>query len=484
MPSARAFEVVFSKEHTRDFAESLHIPVARGRRSRKGETAASILRDFTLPIVLKPLSSFSVANLYQKSVVRRVESMERLEAYLAGEFSSGQFVIEKIFPGKGVGVSLLANGGIVLDAFEHHRVHEPPGGGGSSYRISAPLQEELLDACRKFTAALDYTGVAMFEFRQNPATRRWILLEVNGRFWGSLPLAIAAGVDFPSRLYDLLVLGKLVTQSHYRYGIYSRSIGDDYWYYRFKLSESRRSFSSAWSLLTDTIRELGHVFRGIERIDTIALDDMRPAFHDGGALIRQPVERLWHAVLRRLPFFRFVQSRRIDRALQRYQYERPKKLLFVCKGNICRSPFAEALTRHLLPGVVCESAGTLPLLDRKPPREAIDCAKSFGVDIINHQSKLVTDDKVAGDVLIFAFDFENFAFLRAAYPDAVDRIFLIGSYGGHGTVSCEVSDPFGGSRSAYLASFEQIRSSVGALAERLRMVPTTAPNPHSQGRAG
>ena len=43
----------------------------------------------------------------------------------------------------------------------------------------------------------------MAEFKVNPRTGGWVLIEINGRFWGSLPLTIAAGADFPRYLYEL-----------------------------------------------------------------------------------------------------------------------------------------------------------------------------------------------------------------------------------------------------------------------------------------
>ena len=56
-------------------------------------------------------------------------------------------------------------------------------------------------------ADLRYTGLIMVEFRINVETDDWALIETNGRFWGSLPLAVAAGVDFPRYLYEMLDRG-------------------------------------------------------------------------------------------------------------------------------------------------------------------------------------------------------------------------------------------------------------------------------------
>jgi len=51
--------------------------------------------------------------------------------------------------------------------------------------------------------ALRWHGVAMVEFKRDEVTDRFWLLEINGRFWGSLPLALSAGIDFPYYLYQL-----------------------------------------------------------------------------------------------------------------------------------------------------------------------------------------------------------------------------------------------------------------------------------------
>src|SRR5690606_38589075 len=100
----------------------------------------------------------------------------------------GGALVQENFTGSGVGVELLAYQGEVLVAFQHVRVHEPLEGGGSSYRRSAALHPQLLAASKALMKALDYTGVAMVEFKFNFNTGDWVFIEINGRFWGSLPL--------------------------------------------------------------------------------------------------------------------------------------------------------------------------------------------------------------------------------------------------------------------------------------------------------
>src|SRR5213596_3534265 len=107
--------------------------------------------------------------------------------------------------------------------FAHRRLREkPPAGGVSVYRESIALQDGLVGAGLRLLEALDWRGVAMIECKREPATGRHVIMEVNGRFWGSLQLAIDAGVDFPSLLVAR-AFGERASGPHeYKLGIRSR----------------------------------------------------------------------------------------------------------------------------------------------------------------------------------------------------------------------------------------------------------------------
>ena len=104
--------------------------------------------------------------------------------------------------GQGVGVFALRWQGQILAEFMHRRVHEVPHtGGASSLRESWWHQQMRDDAIAKLHH-LDWQGVAMMEYRWDASGNRFALMEMNGRFWGSLHLALYAGVDFPRLLLD------------------------------------------------------------------------------------------------------------------------------------------------------------------------------------------------------------------------------------------------------------------------------------------
>ena len=97
----------------------------------------------------------------------------------------------------------LARDGEALIEFQHERLHEwPPEGGVSSLCRSVPLQdhEDMREKSRALLRRLAWTGVAMIEYRYDPQTGDWRFLEVNGRFWGSLPLAVNVGIPFAAGL--------------------------------------------------------------------------------------------------------------------------------------------------------------------------------------------------------------------------------------------------------------------------------------------
>jgi biotin carboxylase len=185
--------------------------------------------------------------------------------------------LQENFVGEGVGVELLLNRGVPLLAFQHVRVHEPLHGGPSSYRKSVPLCRELLDASVRLLREFSYTGVAMVEFKRNPSTGAWVFLEVNARFWGSLPLAMAAGADFPLALFQLLVEGRTSFSRHYRAGVYCRNLTLDLDWQRANWTADHEdptlSTRPLPRVLTDVI---GHCVSLREHNDTLTLDDPAP----------------------------------------------------------------------------------------------------------------------------------------------------------------------------------------------------------------
>jgi predicted ATP-grasp superfamily ATP-dependent carboligase len=112
-------------------------------------------------------------------------------------------LIQERIVGEGTGLFTLFDGDRHQVLFAHRRLLEkPPSGGVSVVCESVALDPDMVESAKKLLAAVGWRGVAMVEFKRDIRDRRAKLMEINGRFWGSLQLAISAGVDFPALCLD------------------------------------------------------------------------------------------------------------------------------------------------------------------------------------------------------------------------------------------------------------------------------------------
>ncbi|MFQ5492250.1 MAG: carboxylate--amine ligase [Phycisphaerae bacterium] len=128
-------------------------------------------------------------------------------------------MIQSFCPGVGLGQMVLMHHGQAVLKFQHRRLHEwPPEGGVSTLCQSVPLSQhaDLFDKSIALLQRMKWEGLAMVEYRYDPQQDRAVFMEVNGRFWGSQPLAYHAGVHFAYATYQTQALGRLPQQPHYR----------------------------------------------------------------------------------------------------------------------------------------------------------------------------------------------------------------------------------------------------------------------------
>jgi len=155
------------------------------------------------PVVLKPARSVAEgAEGRVKLSVRHARDASELALALEEIPAQGYPVLlQQRVVGPGLGIFLLRHEGRTVARFAHRRLREkPPSGGVSVYRESVPLDASLLALSEALLAEFDWTGVAMVEFKVDRRSGIPYLMEINGRFWGSLQLAVDAGVDFPNLL--------------------------------------------------------------------------------------------------------------------------------------------------------------------------------------------------------------------------------------------------------------------------------------------
>ena len=294
--SPRAFEATMSKRRTHELADMLEIPRPRQQLVSTPAELEAAARELGYPLVLKPETSFTAEDVR----TRRTHLKIRNASELADASRRLPAVAEDHFSGDGMGVSLLASDGEILVAFQHRREHEPLLGGGSTYRSSVALDGRLLDACSRLVAELRYTGVAMVEFKVDDETGHAVLIEVNGRFWGSLPLALAAGVDFPYYLYELLVEGRRDFPAHYPAGVYCRNFSLDLSWTLDNLRADRHDPVLMTKPLKRVARDALRLIALREHNDTLTLDDPLPGIIEISQLVRAVGAHRRQALARRI----------------------------------------------------------------------------------------------------------------------------------------------------------------------------------------
>ncbi|KQP23146.1 ATP-grasp domain-containing protein [Pseudorhodoferax sp. Leaf267] len=466
IPDAPALEAFFDKVRTRSLAAAQQVPTPKGYELTEHTRAADVAAQLQFPVIAKYRQSYSWPELYVRTGVTILPSEPELQAWLdKHRDQAGLMFVEQMCPGVGIGVSVLCDQGRVLQAFEHHRAHELDG--SSYYRKSAPLHDARVAAVARMCAAIGYTGIAMFEFKLDEASGDWVLLEVNARPWGSLPLPVALGVDFPYRLYRLLVHKEATPAVPYRVGVYGRNLVADIWQLRVLLPRLRGSKLVLLGQLLTWLGSLGRILIGREHQDVLVLDDWRP----GVLELRQFFAERWQGLrgkpqLARNPAFAAGGAglRRSDGA--------PLSVVFVCQGNICRSPYAEHKMRQLaqaagLPLHIA-SAGMLPRNRRPSPASAQAAAARRGVPLDTHLSQHAHEALLQQADVIVIFDLINQHSVLTRHPALAARLCYLDEFSpGAGPVE-EIADPDGRDGAVFDAIYSHIDRSLQGLVERLR----------------
>jgi hypothetical protein len=281
MPRDEALSAVTDKQQTLDLASRLGVPVPATRLVHTVDQAVAAAPELGWPMVLKPqvsrlyrdqsrVEAFTVS--YANDERRLVSEMSRLEGKCP-------VLLQEFYNGSGQGVELLMHEGRPLAAFQHRRLREVPiTGGASSLRESVPLDPVLYEHSVALLAELRWTGLAMVEFKVAAAGPK--LMEINGRVWGSLPLAVLSGMDFPSRWAELCMSGpppQGPPDTEYRLGVRARNMElEMVWLGSVLFGRRRYPFLPAprrWQ----SAAMLGQLFHPGYKFDVLSFDDPWPA---------------------------------------------------------------------------------------------------------------------------------------------------------------------------------------------------------------
>jgi protein-tyrosine-phosphatase len=147
-------------------------------------------------------------------------------------------------------------------------------------------------------------------------------------------------------------------------------------------------------------------------------------------------------------------------------------ILFVCIGNICRSPFAQVLFTKLVrqeghKGFHAESAGLLALPGNSATFLAQKVAVEHGVDLAGHKAKRLSQKLVDWSELILVMEKSHKDELLADFPEAADKTFLMRRFARFGSRSRGIADPYGLQYDAYRFCYLDIEDAVSGLMDFL-----------------
>jgi len=292
-PRYEVFARVSDKAQVMAAARRVGIVVPRQWEWRSREDAeGTLIRDDEFPLVIKPTKSIPRlgAGFHQTSVVHTA-GPDDLRRWL-GAAGEGDFpvLVQERVGGEGAGVFLLVWDGVLRGVVGHRRIREkPPSGGVSVVRESTVVEAGLLRQSRALLEELGWDrGVAMVEYRVDPVLGRSWLMEINGRFWGSLQMAADAGVDFPALLLQCSRGDPPSEPVTGRPGVRTRWLLGDLDQLLLRMVRSRealkvpRSFPGRGRAILEFLGD----FRPGVRLEILKLSDPRPFVTEVGAWLR------------------------------------------------------------------------------------------------------------------------------------------------------------------------------------------------------
>lgn len=268
----QTYELAIDKHRLAEIATSLGIKVPVGVLCAGAQDVDRVLARVAYPAVLKPTKSRVFADgAWLASQVQYAGNEAELRERLVHPQYRFPFMIQEFVAGEGKGVFLLYDRGRQVACFSHRRLREkPPTGGVSVLSISERVPELLGDQSGRLLDKLGWHGAAMVEFKVTPAGVPY-LMEINPRFWGSLQLAIDAGVDFPAMLLAMRDASP-PRQGEFREGVRLRWLLGDL----DRLIIVTKSSRYTW---WEKVRTWGAFFNPLPlstRYETFRFDDPRP----------------------------------------------------------------------------------------------------------------------------------------------------------------------------------------------------------------
>jgi predicted ATP-grasp superfamily ATP-dependent carboligase len=297
LPPPAAFVRAFDKGQTMAQARALGIAVPAQYEAASEADLDAIAARCRWPLVIKPRSSVGEGEARRETAtVSYAFDADELRQKFRAASATAPPLVQEYVAGRGVGCFFLLHGGRVLGRFQHQRIRDKnPLGSGSCLRRSAPPNEALLAQSEKLLRAMEWEGLAMVEYREDEAGTAW-LMEVNPRPWGSLQLAITAGVNFPLLWWRAVTEQAVEPVLHWQSGLLGRYLAGDLQHVESVLLGPPRGWRLPYPARWETLRAFLGTGGSALRYDDFAAGDWRPGLHGlaqyAGGLLRRVARKV------------------------------------------------------------------------------------------------------------------------------------------------------------------------------------------------
>lgn len=384
------------------------------------------------PIIAKPIHSKIIHdNRVYSFEVKSFNNQRKLEDFIRERINIVPVMLQEKVTGYGVGFNFFAIKGEIKAYYFHERLREANGAGESSYRkIKLNVPIDIREKAFALIKAIGWEGIGMLELKA--CNDAFYVIELNGRFWGSIELGVRAGLDLINCHFNYFLNNeypeKVLT---IKTPFFVRNLKNDFIYV---LRTRSLATISKW------IFSLYKVFRKNEKIEDNIFNDF----------IYRSMSWLEIPKIGFRKIFSVYENISARISVKRLKWpNNVTNICFICEGNICRSVFAEKYLNKLKPGINVVSAGLQPQFHKMSPLDAVETAIEFGVDLRSHESKYLGDlDLNTYDVFIL-MDYSNYIKIRKRFKNLLPKVIMLKN-------DSEIPDPYGKGKLGFQICYSDI----------------------------
>jgi predicted ATP-grasp superfamily ATP-dependent carboligase len=274
-PPPHILRLVLNKSCTLEIAQKCGIQVPRTMVISQSSQLSELISSIPFPWILKPTEKLKHEEAVKSCLLKNANDL--VQRFPQPVLFSPPMLLQEYCEGAGVGIEMLIYKGECSTVFQHRRLKELPYDGGFAVTAVAEHPDPaLVKSSLALLRALHWDGVAMVEYKVNPADGRAVLMEVNGRYWGTISLPVISGIDFPLYHWKLVHGASPGVPNPYPAGMKWRWTAGYFWRLHGLLEIARHSESARKALSLD-LRSLTADFGFAVRDAVFRLSDPMPA---------------------------------------------------------------------------------------------------------------------------------------------------------------------------------------------------------------